>query len=56
MFSPPKKPICLNFRDPHHAHPHALSPRPFGVGDEYSWRNQGGCSPSGLLELMRQVG
>lgn len=38
-------------------HPHTLPyPLPFGVEDEYSWRNQGERSPSGLLELICQVG
>lgn len=38
-----------------HTHTHTL-PLPFGVGDEYSRRNQGERNPSGLLELICQVG
>ncbi len=40
-----------------HTQPHTLPyPLPFGVGDEYSRRYQGERNPSGLLELICQVG
>lgn len=40
-----------------HPHPHTLPyPIPFRVGDAYSRRNQVERGPSGLLELISQVG
>lgn len=52
---------CCTPATPTHLHPHTQPhtlpyPLPFGVGDEYSRRNQGKRSPSGLLELICQVG
>lgn len=35
---------------------HTIHAYRFGVGDEYSWRNQGQHGPPGLLELRCQVG
>lgn len=57
-FSIHKPLLCYSLPTPHlHTHPLTLPhPLPFGVGDEYSRRNQGERSPSGLLELICQVG
>lgn len=57
FFNPPSIATCYPTPTPTHTHPHTCpSPLPFGVGDEYSRRNQVERGPSGLLELISQVG